>query len=157
SNRVRVSRCQYRACFAPAREIALPEGIAQPGGTPMPTVRTLTFADLLKRYRAAAGLTQEELATKSGLSPKGISDLERGARRAPRRDPVLLLADALGLAERERGIFAAAARQRPTSAIPTQDLPASLSTTSAWGAVGLPSLVGRTAELDLVERHLAGV
>ena len=41
----------------------------------MSTVRTLAFADLLKRYRASAGLTQEELATKAGLSPKGISDL----------------------------------------------------------------------------------
>src|SRR5262249_59177267 len=80
---------------------------------PMSTVRTLTFADLLKRYRAATGLTQEELAAKAGLSPKGISDLERGARRAPRRDTVLLLADALNLGEHERGIFEATARQRP--------------------------------------------
>src|SRR5262245_32589114 len=108
----------------------------------MSTVRTLTFADLLKRYRAAAGLTQEELATRAGLSPKGISDLERGARRAPRRDTVLLLAEALALGERERGIFAAAARQRPAALATSQEQPAALPATSAPGAGGLPALVG---------------
>ena len=38
------------------------------------------FGDLLRRYRTAAGLTQEELAERAGLSTRGISDLERGAR-----------------------------------------------------------------------------
>ena len=35
------------------------------------------FADLLKRHRLAAGLSQEELAERAGLSPRGVSDLER--------------------------------------------------------------------------------
>jgi len=51
--------------------------------------------DLLRRYRLTAGLTQEELAALSGLSARGLSDLERGARRALRRETILLLSEAL--------------------------------------------------------------
>ena len=40
--------------------------------------RVGTFGELLRRYRAAAGLTQEELAARTGLTPQGISLLERG-------------------------------------------------------------------------------
>jgi transcriptional regulator with XRE-family HTH domain len=42
-----------------------------------------SFGDLLRAYRAAAGLTQEELAERVGMSARGISDLERGIRRTP--------------------------------------------------------------------------
>src|SRR5262249_50078999 len=44
-----------------------------------------TFGELLRRHRRAAGLTQDQLAERAGLSVRGISDLERG-RRPPRRD-----------------------------------------------------------------------
>jgi transcriptional regulator with XRE-family HTH domain len=36
------------------------------------------FGEVLRRYRLAAGLTQEELAARSQMSPHAISDLERG-------------------------------------------------------------------------------
>ena len=39
-----------------------------------------TFGTLLKRYRIASGLTQEELAAQAGMSIRGVSGLERGAR-----------------------------------------------------------------------------
>ena len=48
--------------------------------------QTPDFAELLRRARRAAGLSQEELAERAGLSARGISDLERGVNRAPRRD-----------------------------------------------------------------------
>jgi transcriptional regulator with XRE-family HTH domain len=54
---------------------------------------------LLKRHRLAAGLSQEELAERAGLSRRGISDLERGARRMPHPATLRRLAEALGLAE----------------------------------------------------------
>ena len=54
----------------------------------------------LRRHRMAAALSQEELAARAGLSARGISDLERGARMAPRLETVRLLADALGLSGR---------------------------------------------------------
>jgi non-specific serine/threonine protein kinase len=74
----------------------------------------LSFGDLLRRHRRAAGLTQAELAERAGLSMRGINDLERGARTAPRKDTVTLLADALGLAPEERAALFAASR-RPTA------------------------------------------
>src|SRR3954447_15132379 len=47
---------------------------------------TAAFGDLLRAYRVAAGLSQETLAARAGLSARGISDLERGTRRAPRSE-----------------------------------------------------------------------
>jgi predicted ATPase/class 3 adenylate cyclase len=70
-----------------------------------------TFGTLLRRFRTAAGLTQEELAERAGLSRRGINDLERGARLLPRKDTVALLADALSLAGDDRSAFFAAARR----------------------------------------------
>jgi predicted ATPase/DNA-binding XRE family transcriptional regulator len=60
------------------------------------------FGRRLKRLREAAGFTQEELATISGVSLNAISSLERGARRRPLRDTVRALAAALDLAEGQR-------------------------------------------------------
>lgn len=68
------------------------------------------FGDLLRAHRLAAGLTQEELAERAGLSRRGISDLERGARTRPYRETLKLLADALGLESQQRRAFLAAAR-----------------------------------------------
>ena len=48
------------------------------------------FGNLLRRYRLAAGMTQDELAERAGLSARGISDLERGARGLPRKDTLQL-------------------------------------------------------------------
>jgi transcriptional regulator with XRE-family HTH domain len=56
-----------------------------------------TFADVLKQYRAAAALTQEELAERAGLSVRAISDLERGIKRHPYPHTVQRLVVALGL------------------------------------------------------------
>jgi predicted ATPase/DNA-binding XRE family transcriptional regulator len=119
----------------------------------MAVARHLRFGDLLKRYRVAAGLTQEELAERAGLSAKGISDLERGARTNPRRDTVALLADALGLADRDRATLEAAARQRglPSGAPLIADTVARAGSTHS-----APPLAGRTAERALLARHLDG-
>ena len=68
------------------------------------------FGGLLRRRRAEAGLTQEELAEAARLSPRSVSDLERGINRTARKDTARLLADALGLAGPARAEFEAAAR-----------------------------------------------
>jgi transcriptional regulator with XRE-family HTH domain len=39
------------------------------------------FAGLLRQLRAEARLTQEELAEAAGLSPRSVSNLERGINR----------------------------------------------------------------------------
>ena len=59
-----------------------------------------TFAALLRRYREAAELTQEELAERAGISSKAIGALERGARRRPYPQTIRQLADALHLSGR---------------------------------------------------------
>jgi len=75
---------------------------------------TYNFADLLRRYRVNAGLSQEALAERAGLSVSGVAALERGRRTAPRPDTVALLADALTLDADERAALIAAAAPSPT-------------------------------------------
>ena len=70
------------------------------------------FADVLRRHRTAAGLTQEELAEHAGLSPRGVHYLEHNGRQ-PYRDTVRRLANALGLAGEDRALFETAARRIP--------------------------------------------
>ena len=74
------------------------------------------FAGLLRQLWAAVRLTQEELAEAAGLSPRSVSDLERGINRTARKDTAESLAGALGLAEPVRAVFVAAARGRATTA-----------------------------------------
>ncbi len=76
----------------------------------MPDPDAASFAALLKRQRLAAGLTQEALAERAGLSAKAVSDLERDPARRPRLATVTLLADALGAGPEERAELLAAAR-----------------------------------------------
>jgi transcriptional regulator with XRE-family HTH domain len=54
------------------------------------------FAANLRRYRAAAQLSQEQLAAKSGLHPTEISRLER-AVRDPRLGTIVRVARGLGI------------------------------------------------------------
>jgi tetratricopeptide (TPR) repeat protein/transcriptional regulator with XRE-family HTH domain len=72
----------------------------------------LSFAGLLRQLRDDAGLTQEELAEAASLSPRSVSDLERGINRTARKDTAQLLAGALSLTGPERALFEAAARGR---------------------------------------------
>src|SRR6185312_3700302 len=80
----------------------------------MPRQHTPSFGALLKTLRGAAGLTQEALAERAGLSVRGLQDLERGHSRRPRRDTVERLAGALGLTDIDRATLVAAAQARPS-------------------------------------------
>ncbi len=107
----------------------------------------LSFAGLLRRLRADAGLTQEELAEAAGLSPRSVSALERGVNLTARKDTARLLAGALGLTGPERGLFEAAARGRA----PAAEVLAAREGTAAAATRTLPrdiaSFTGRAAEL----------
>src|SRR3979490_3393113 len=70
------------------------------------------FGGLLRGHRLAAGLTQAALAEKSGISSRGIQDLERGLSQ-PRRDTLLRLEAALSLSRGEQAVLHAAAKPRP--------------------------------------------
>ena len=76
----------------------------------------LSFAGLLRQLRSEAKLTQEELAAAARLSPRSVSDLERGINRTAHKDTAVLLAGALGLAEPARELFVAAARGKAPAA-----------------------------------------
>ena len=70
----------------------------------------LSFAGLLRRLRAEVKLTQEELAAAAGVSPRSVSNLERGINRTAHKDTAVLLAGALGLTGPVAELFVAAAR-----------------------------------------------
>ena len=82
--------------------------------------RPALFGELLRRHRAAAGLTQEELAERAGLSVRGLRYLERGLHR-PYRDTVQRLLEVLDLSPEDHRLLAPAARPRVVSA-PAGDL-----------------------------------
>jgi WD40 repeat protein/transcriptional regulator with XRE-family HTH domain len=70
----------------------------------------LSFAGLLRQLRTEAKLTQEELAAAAGVSPRSVSNLERGINRTAHKDTAVLLAGALGLTGPTEELFVAAAR-----------------------------------------------
>jgi predicted ATPase/class 3 adenylate cyclase/Tfp pilus assembly protein PilF/DNA-binding XRE family transcriptional regulator len=75
--------------------------------------RPLSFGELLRRYRLAAGLSQEALAERARLSAQAVSALERGVKQTPYRETVRLLTRALGLpAEEAERLEAAVPRRR---------------------------------------------
>ena len=104
-----------------------------------------SFGALLKRQRLAAGLTQEALAERAGLSPKAVSDLERDPARSPRLGTVTLLADALAADPDARAELLAAARPGDS---PVPDLP--------WRSLRRPltPLIGRAGVTAAVVRLL---
>ncbi|HEX6799120.1 MAG TPA: helix-turn-helix domain-containing protein, partial [Ktedonobacterales bacterium] len=114
----------------------------------MASPHPMSFGALLKRFRRAAGLTQEQLATRAGYSAAFISMLERNVR-LPVPATIDILATALALDSAARAALLAAIRRPPlVSAVPQQPLagPEALST----------PLVGRRRELIQLGRHLAG-
>ncbi len=100
-----------------------------------------SFRTLLKHYRQAAGLSQEALAARAGLSARAISDLERGINHTPRYATLELLSSALFLSAQQQALLQAAAHPDVAAAV---DAPAALL------APGLPlpptRLVGREQE-----------
>jgi predicted ATPase/DNA-binding XRE family transcriptional regulator len=103
------------------------------------------FGDVLRHYRALAGLTQEGLAERAGLSRRGIADLERGARHFPYPDTARRLADALDLNSIDRALFMVACRpERPGDLRPRYTLP-----------LEPAPIVGRRAELSEAGRLAA--
>jgi transcriptional regulator with XRE-family HTH domain len=68
---------------------------------------------LLRVYRQRSGLSQTQLAELAHMSPAAVGALEQGSRRAPYRQTIVLLANALGLSSEERSeLEAAASRAR---------------------------------------------
>jgi predicted ATPase/transcriptional regulator with XRE-family HTH domain len=71
------------------------------------------FGALLRSYREAALQSQEELAERSGLSVRAISDLERGVSMSPRLETVRMLGNGLSLGP--EGLAALTTAARPST------------------------------------------
>src|SRR4249919_2274897 len=76
-----------------------------------------SFGAQLKALRDAAGFTQEELATISGLSVHAVSALERGERRRPHLETVRALSAALDLTGPTRDLLLGSARAPVTNGV----------------------------------------
>jgi predicted ATPase/DNA-binding XRE family transcriptional regulator len=110
--------------------------------------RAASFGAQLKALREAAGFTQEELATISGLSVHAVSALERGERRRPHLETVRALSAALDLAPPVRDAFVASARP-----------PAHDTAVDELSGVSLPLpltvLLGREADIQVLRQWTA--
>ncbi|MDI3340377.1 MAG: helix-turn-helix transcriptional regulator [Sphaerobacter sp.] len=71
-----------------------------------------TFAQLLRRYREEARISQSRLAESAGFDHSYVSRLESG-NRTPTREAVLKLAEALGLAPAQCDTLLATAGYMP--------------------------------------------
>jgi len=100
----------------------------------------------LRKLRLAAGMTQEELAERAGVSARTISDVERGLRTGVHHDTARRLAAALGLADEQRRGFDALGRGR-------SELPQLAPSTGVLPTVPT-QLIGRSRELEAIGRIL---
>jgi tetratricopeptide (TPR) repeat protein/transcriptional regulator with XRE-family HTH domain len=105
-----------------------------------------SFGELLLRARVHAGLTQEQLAERAGLSVRTIRNLERGTGVRPREASARLLADALGLTGDERALLLSLGRTARLPGDDAQGGPARVPPRQLPAAVR--SFSGRAAELE---------
>jgi predicted ATPase/DNA-binding XRE family transcriptional regulator/tetratricopeptide (TPR) repeat protein len=111
-----------------------------------------SFGEHLRRLRETAGLTQEELAERAGLSRDAVSALERGHRRQPHPRTVRALAVGLGLSERATRELGAAARRRAETSVPPLSPPVRMA--HAPPPIPPTPLIGRRRELAELRRLL---
>lgn len=100
----------------------------------------------LKRLRADARLTQEELAERAGISVRTVSDIERGLRVSVYPETARRLATALGTAADRRAEIEAMLRGRPPSRSQTRP--------GILPVIPTP-LIGREGELGAIAQALA--
>jgi transcriptional regulator with XRE-family HTH domain/tetratricopeptide (TPR) repeat protein len=112
------------------------------------------LGDLLRGHRQDADLTIEALAAASGVSDRGIGDIERGVSRGPQRRTVQALADALGLDPEARAVLLRAAREGRRRSVPRTE--AAPGTHPLPLPRPVPDFTGRDRERSRLVAVLAG-
>jgi predicted ATPase/DNA-binding XRE family transcriptional regulator len=102
------------------------------------------LADLVRRFRLEARISQEALAERAGLSARTVSDLECGVARSPRAMTLTLLSEALGLSPADRDLLRIASRSTSES----------IDATGVRAQIPQVRLVGRERDLALARRLL---
>src|SRR6201992_1822285 len=100
----------------------------------------------LRAIRLDRGLTLEQLAEASGVSVRGISDIERGVRDRPRRSTIDALCDALRVDAGTRRELAREQSRRTRAESPAESVQPHR----------VRDFVGRDAEFRAIAEHLAG-
>ncbi|MEO8541240.1 MAG: tetratricopeptide repeat protein [bacterium] len=114
------------------------------------------LAEFVRTHRLRAGLTQEDLAERSGLTVDTIGALERGLRRRLYPHTAAAIADALVLPASERADLTDLARgpsRKPAVAVPGQP-PATAALHNL--PTRLTAMIGRERELLEVEQRVLG-
>ena len=115
------------------------------------------FGQLLAGYRFCRGLSQEELADRSGMSVRAIRSLEHSQVGRPRWASVSLLADGLGLSDAERTAFreaAAGSRGRADGA--GEEGPSRVLVALSQLPPDIEDFTGREDALDWMRVRMAG-
>jgi len=120
-----------------------------------PNAAPVALGEQLRRHRLAAGLTQESLAERAGLSVHGIQKLESGATH-PYRDTAERLIRALQLGDEDEARFKAAARPAPRRLQPrSATAPATVGMTTRTNVpIAATSFVARAGEIERVKERL---
>jgi transcriptional regulator with XRE-family HTH domain len=100
----------------------------------------------LRAIRLDRGLTLEQLAEASGVSVRGISDIERGVRDRPRRSTIDMLCDALQVDPATRRELAREQFRRSRMESPAESVQPHR----------VRDFVGRDAEFRTISEHLGG-
>jgi tetratricopeptide (TPR) repeat protein/transcriptional regulator with XRE-family HTH domain len=117
------------------------------------------FGQLVRSSRVAAGLTQEELADRSGLSVRTLGDIERNRIARPYRNSVQRIADALQLTGTTRDEFLDRGRGRTAPPLTGPGQPPDAPTRLAHLVprqipARVPYFAGRAEELSTLTRLL---
>jgi DNA-binding SARP family transcriptional activator/tetratricopeptide (TPR) repeat protein len=110
----------------------------------------VTLGELLRSHRVRLGLSQEQLADRSGLSVRALRDLEQDRVRRPRAQSVHRLAGALRLADADQAQLLAALTTLPGSPTPTGLRVAALGSLAAYSG-------GAEIEIPPTGRALLGL
>jgi len=108
-----------------------------------------TFGTLLHHHRQQAGLSQPQLAERTGITERQVRNLESNCTREPRMQTVRLLANALNLTQSDRSRLITAARFTASTPV---CIPASEPGTSPFAAPA--KLIGRDRDIETVHRFV---